>query len=249
MHSLKKCVICAIFIASTLVASTHKWGYTGHDGPEHWGELDSEFKECAIGKQQSPINITHEIEVHEGELDPIEFHYDSETTHVINNGHTVQVNMADGSYMIIDDKKFFLKQFHFHSPSENEIEGVEFPLEAHLVHVANDGALAVVAILFEEGKTNLVLEHVWAHMNEEIDSKVDFHIPAKEITDFLLPHNRSYFRFMGSLTTPPCTEGVRWFVFKEYDTVSKEQVQEFLKVLHHTNNRPIQRVGDRKVFY
>ena len=249
MKKLKMCALSALVISTSLLASSHKWGYTGHEGPQHWGELDTSYKECALGKQQSPINITHEIEIHKGELAPIDFHYDSATTNVLNNGHTIQVNMEDGSFIVVDEKKYFLKQFHFHTPSENEIEGKEFPLEAHLVHVAKDGTLAVVAILFEEGKENLVLEHTWSKMSEELNKKVQFHIPAKEITEFLLPHDRSYYRFMGSLTTPPCTEGVKWFVFKEYDTVSKEQVSKFLSVLHHTNNSPIQAIGERKVLY
>jgi carbonic anhydrase len=245
---LLKMVASSVLLTTTIFAaeySTH-WGYTGHASPEHWGDLDSKNVMCKLGHNQSPINITRDIEVDTKNLEPIHFNYNSESSSVVDNGHTIQVNIKKGSSIAIDGKVFELKQFHFHTPSENEIDGKHFPLEAHLVHMANDGSLAVVAILFEEGEENPLLQKVWAKMPHKAGEKAKVAVTAEEINKFL-PKDKSYYRFDGSLTTPPCSEGVRWFVFKLYDTVSKAQVEEFLHVMHHPNNRPIQDIGARKV--
>ncbi len=245
---LSKIVIGTLFIASSIFASEQvtRWGYTGHGSPEHWGELDTQNVMCKLGHNQSPINITRDVEVDTKNLEPINFHYVSESLNVVDNGHTIQVNIKEGSTIEVDKKVFELKQFHFHAPSENEIDSKQFPLEAHLVHMAKDGSLAVVAILFEEGKENPLLNKVWEKMPHDAGAEAPVSVTTQEINEFL-PKDKSYYRFDGSLTTPPCSEGVRWFVFKHYDTVSKEQVEQFLHVMHHPNNRPIQDIGARKV--
>ena len=218
------------------------WSYDGEAGPRNWAALTPEFSPCS-GKNQSPINLAGFTEA---ELPPLEFKYGSGLgKDVENNGHTIQVNYADGNAIKLDSVWFSLKQFHFHAPSENHINGKAFPMEAHLVHKDNTGDLTVVALMFEEGKANPELEKVWAEMPanantvDPLDSKVD--------VTALLPENRDYYRFNGSLTTPPCTEGVRWIVMKNPVTASKEQIEKFAHIMHHPNNRPLQATNARPV--
>lgn len=236
--------------AMALVASdAHQahWGYTGKYSPEHWGDISPETHMCKAGKNQSPINITKSVGV-DAELEAIGFHYKSAAHEVLNNGHTIQVNVEGGSFITVDGIDFELKQFHFHTPSENTLEGQSFPLEAHFVHAAKDGSLAVVAVLFKEGKENAILSKVWHEMPHKAGASKKMQISAKELNAFL-PKERDYFRFEGSLTTPPCSEGVRWLVLKEQEEASKEQVAKFLHVMHHPNNRPVQPIGARRVIY
>ncbi len=243
-----KIIVSSFVLAGSLFAGVHHshWGYTGHNDPTHWGDIDPKYAECKLGGSQSPINITKEITVATNGLAPISFHYTTGALEVINNGHSVQVNIKPGSFIKIDGKEFELKQFHFHTPSENQIDGKNFPLEAHFVHQAKDGALAVVAVMFQDGKENPVINKIWKKMPKEAGEKSVCGLSAAMINE-LLPKAKAYYRFDGSLTTPPCSEGVRWFVLKDYSTVSKEEVEEFLHTLHHPNNRPIQPVNARKV--
>ena len=222
--------------------SDNHWGYTGHNAPETWGKLSEEYKECSIGVNQSPINITHSLHAN---LPPLAPNYTSSSKDIVDNGHTVQVNMEPGSSFKIDDKIFELKQFHFHSPSENQIEGKSFPLEAHFVHLNEEGNIAVIAVMFEEGKANEALEKVWAKMPSKEGETNE--LKLNNIANAILPEDKHYYRFNGSLTTPPCTEGVRWFVLKSSVTVSKEQVEKFHHLMHHDNNRPIQPLDARIV--
>ncbi len=223
------------------VGKTH-WGYSGQEGPEHWGELSSEFSMCATGKNQSPINLTGMIE---GYLPELIVNYNEGGNEVINNGHTIQVNYAPGSNITVGSRSFELKQFHFHSPSENTIEGQFLPMEAHFVHADKDGNLAVIAVMFTLGKQNDELEKIWARIPLEENLK----IALTEIIDAnnLLPQDHDYYRYNGSLTTPPCTEGVNWFVMKAYESVSIEQIEKFMHVMHHHNNRPVQPVNARVI--
>ncbi|MCB4774905.1 MAG: carbonic anhydrase family protein [Sulfurovum sp.] len=220
---------------------TMHWGYTGHNTPDKWGTLSKKFRECGVGLNQSPINITHSLHANLPPLDP---HYASHSKNIVDNGHTIQVNMESGSTFTVDGITFELKQFHFHSPSENHINGKAFPLEAHFVNVDKNGNIAVIAVMFKEGKTNTVLEKIWKDMpNKEGKSKK---LKLAHIAQSLLPKNKHYYRFNGSLTTPPCTEGVRWFVLKEPLVVSKEQIKKFHDdTMHHNNNRPIQPLDAR----
>ena len=137
----------ALIISTGLVIAGGKahWGYSGHEGPAHWGDLSAEYSICGSGKNQSPINLTGMIEA---DLPAINFNYKNSSLEVVNNGHTIQANYAGGSTIRIDGKTFKLIQFHFHTPSENNIEGKSFPMEAHLVHADNDGNLAVVSVMF-----------------------------------------------------------------------------------------------------
>jgi len=217
------------------------WSYEGEGAPENWARIDKKFFMCKEGKNQSPINLTRFTEA---ELPAIQFDYHLISTEILNNGHTEQVSVEKGSSITVDGKEFDLKQFHFHTPSENNINGDAYPLEAHFVHASKNGELAVIAVMFEEGKENEALNELWKNMpthtgkHHKIDAK---HLNA------LLPKDRDYYRFNGSLTTPPCTEGVRWLVMKKSVTLSKAQIETFAKVMHRHNNRPIQPVNARAI--
>lgn len=233
-------LIFALLVSSSVYSETRShWGYSGHEGPENWAKLSSDNYACS-GKNQSPINLSGFIEA---ELLPIQFNYRQGGYEILNNGHTVQVNYEKGSSIKVDGHTFDLLQFHFHAPSENHINGHSFPLEAHFVHADKNGNLAVVAVMFKEGSVNKGLKNVWPMMPKRTGDK---HELSKTVgVDDILPKNREYYRFNGSLTTPPCSEGVRWLVMKNVVEVSKEQIDTFSHVLHEPNNRPLQAVNAR----
>ncbi|MFQ5561539.1 MAG: carbonic anhydrase [Nitrospinota bacterium] len=219
------------------------WGYSEAGGPDHWGMLSEKYKACSEGKNQSPVNLSHMIE---SSLGDIEFAYASTPLNVENNGHTIQVNYSPGSYIVQNGVRYNLLQFHFHTPSENQINGVSFPLEGHLVHADADGNLAVVSVLFYDGRANPFLNQIWKHMPAEAHRKVT--IPDKTLNvAALLPQEKKYYSFSGSLTTPPCTEGVLWMVLKDPVEISEEQVIHFHSVIHHDNNRPVQPLYARTI--
>jgi len=171
--------------------------------------------------------------------------YQAGGNEMLNNGHTIQVNYGAGSGITVDGVEFALKQFHFHAPSENHIDGISYPMEAHLVHADKDGHLAVIAVMFEEGAENAALAGIWPDMPANAgDSQA---LASAFDVSKLLPENRDYYRFNGSLTTPPCTEGVRWLVMKTPVSASKDQVEAFTHMLHHPNNRPVQPVNARVI--
>ncbi len=236
-------IVIVLLISSAAYAGqgTH-WSYSGHQGPEHWGKLNHEFSACSEGKNQSPIDLTDFIEA---DLEPIEIHYEAGGKEVINNGHTIQVNFTPGSKISVAGHAFELKQYHFHAPSENQINGKSYPMEAHLVHADEAGNIAVLAVLFVEGETNPSIASAWSYMPGIEGGKQN--LPSGVSAEGLLPANRDYYRFDGSLTTPPCTEGVLWLVMKKPVTVSKDQIGKFVKVLKHPNNRPIQPINARAV--
>jgi carbonic anhydrase len=220
---------------------TTPWTYSGEKGPENWAELTPEFGACA-GKNQSPINLTGFIKA---DLKPVIISYQAGGNQILNNGHTVQVNYTAGSSLSVDGIQFDLKQFHFHAPSENQINGKPYAMEAHLVHADQNGNLAVVALMFTEGAANEALAKIWPLIPKhagETDA-----LPSPFAVAQLLPLNHDYYRFNGSLTTPPCTEGVRWLVMKTPVSASKEQVAVFSHIMHYPNNRPVQPVNARPV--
>jgi carbonic anhydrase len=155
----------------------------------------------------------------------------------------VQVNFKEGNMLVLDSGAYQMKQVHFHSPSENTIHGKIFPLEAHFVHADSKGNLTVLAVMYTEGKANLGLAKLWGQMSKEVSEPVALknRVTASE----LIPENRSYYRYSGSLTTPPCTEGVRWLVMKNPMTASKEQIKALNDVIQHDNNRPLQALNGR----
>ena len=225
-----------------LAGENAHWGYSGHAGPEHWGQLDPKFSICAEGKNQSPVNLTGMVE---SDLSPITINYKPGGHEIVNNGHTIQVNYKTGSSIMVNGNVFELKQFHFHAPSENTIEGHSYPMEAHFVHIDKDGRIAVIAVMFKVGQKSAELEKAWEHMpgNAGGKSVLPQYVDAK----ILLPHSHDYYRFNGSLTTPPCTEGVWWLVMKLYQTASRPQIDKFIHTMQHPNNRPLQPLNARAI--
>jgi carbonic anhydrase len=242
--SLLALIILTTGCATTTQHTSHNqhWGYTGHEGPEYWGTLDPKYSTCDKGLNQSPINLTGFIE---SDLSPLELEYKLGGHEILNNGHTIQVNYQSGSKLGINGHSYELKQFHFHSPSENHINGKSYPMEMHLVHADTKGNLAVVAVVFEEGNKNETLKEIWNTMPSIAGNKKT--LPSIVSVDGLLPDNREYYRFNGSLTTPPCTEGVVWLVMKQPVAVTKGQIKQFTNVMHQPTNRPVQAVNARPI--
>jgi len=233
----------AVICSTSAFAQTH-WGYEGEAGPSNWSKLDPKFVMCALGRNQSPIDITGFVEA---DLKPLKFTYSAgaQEIAIVNNGHTIQINYAPGSSLTVDGREFELKQFHFHAPSENKINGKQFPLEGHLVHADKDGNLAVVAVMFEEGAASSALAKLWEKLPTKSGDKNP--LPTGLSVAQLLPANRDYYRYDGSLTTPPCSEGVRWLVLKKVATASKAQIDQFAKTMGHANNRPLNPINARTV--
>ncbi|SFB23558.1 carbonic anhydrase [Azotobacter beijerinckii] len=240
-------VLLALAISSAVASESHQdkpdWTYEGHTGAEHWGNLHADYATCRRGQAQSPIDIQHTT-VAGGELPAIAFKYAESPARVANNGHTVQIDFDSAGHIKLGDDNYTLHQFHFHTPSEERLNGEHYPLVAHMVHRSDAGELAVVAVLFKEGEKHEALERVFAAMPAKIHGKVelaeDFH-PAH-----LLPEDQDYYHYIGSLTTPPCTEGVRWHVLKQPVEVSAEQIAAF-KQLYPMNARPLQPLNGRTV--
>ena len=240
-----KKIISSIALISTFALASGNWSYEGHTGPRYWGDLNKKFIMCKIGKNQSPIDINKKDLV-KACLNPLKLEYNSKAKSVVNNGHTIKVDVTPGSYLYVDGKKFELKQFHFHTPSENTIDGKNYPMEAHFVHLNKDGEIAVIGVMFKLGKENFALKKFQNSICSTINKKKTINTYLNPLE--LLPKNKDYYRFNGSLTTPPCTEGVRWFVFKEPVEMSKEQLKIFSKIMGK-NNRPTQPINARKVLY
>ena len=218
------------------------WSYSGPEGPDHWGDLDPTFALCKNGKEQSPIDIH---EVHNSDLQPIHFAYRPVPMKIINNGHTIQINVKSGGGITIGGAKYQLVQFHFHKPSEEAINGKHFDMVAHLVHQDVGGKLAVVAVMLKSGKESPVLQLLWNNLPAD-DRKE--HAPGNVTVNVasLLPVDQKYYTFAGSLTTPPCSEGVTWYVLKSPVQVSAAQIAAFGK-LFPMNARPIQPTNSRQI--
>lgn len=213
----------------------HDWSYSGETGPEHWGDLSTEFSACNLGQEQSPIDLSQPVQAN---LGPIVIDYQRVPLRIMNNGHTIQVNVDPGSTITLDDQTFSLKQFHFHHPSEHTVDGVALPMELHLVHANDQGQLAVLGIFLVEGETNEALKAVW----EAMPGQPGEAITVADVTinlDALVPEESATFRYFGSLTTPPCAETVHWVVLQSPLEVSTAQVAAF-QSLFPLNARPVQ---------
>jgi carbonic anhydrase len=218
------------------------WEYQGKDGPKNWGKLDPAYSNCSMGHTQSPINITA---TKKSDLPALIFDYKSVPLNIINNGHTIQVNYAPGSSLSVGDKTYLLQQFHFHHPSEEHVNGHGFDMVAHLVHSDREGHLAVVAVFLQRGNASAFIEAVWKNIPEEQEKAVDVPRVTLNVKD-LLPTNHGYYTFAGSLTTPPCSEGVKWFVLKTQVSLSESQLGQFAK-LYPKDARPIQAANGREI--
>jgi len=217
------------------------WGYEGAGAPEHWGELSPDYHLAKDGRRQSPVDITGASP--EG-LPPLGFDYREVPVKMVYNGHSVQENEDGNSHLVVGDKRYKLEQFHFHSPSEHTVDGKPFAMELHFVHEGADGEVAVVSVLIDEGDHNEGYDLVWSKLPDYTNR--DVRAAALIRVQDLLPKRRSYYAYQGSFTTPPCTEGVRWFVMREPVQLSKAQIDTFRKVIFH-NNRPVQPLYGRAI--
>jgi carbonic anhydrase len=222
--------------------SQHAWDYGDEHGPSHWGDLNPEFATCKNGHHQSPVDIRNPKQA---ALPPIHFEYKSSPLHIIDNGHTIMVNYSPGSFLSVGEKKYALKQFHFHRPSEEKINGKGFDMTVHLVHADEDGKLAVVAVLLQEGEDSPLVRELWNDLPKEKDKEEFFDNVQIDLSQ-ILPPDRGYYTFSGSLTTPPCSEDVTWFVLKHPVTISAEEIERFSQ-LYRDDARPTQPLYDRVV--
>jgi carbonic anhydrase len=236
-------IVAAIPLAASEKGTAgHDWSYEGDHGPAHWGEVKSDYTMCKTGKNQSPIDITSAAKA---DLPPIQFAYQTAQLRIINNGHSIQVNYPEGSFITVGGKTFQLVQFHFHHPSEEKIKGKNFDMVAHLVHKNAEGNLAVVAVLIKKGHANAFIETLWAHLPKEEETE---EVPANVSIDAsgLLPAQHGYYTYTGSLTTPPCSEGVTWLVLKAPIEISSDQINRFAHY-YKNNARPVQPLDGRVV--
>ena len=194
------------------------WAYEGEHGPEHWGDLSPAFVQCKVGLNQSPIDI---VDTFDAQLPPLELDYTTSTVDLLNNGHTAQANIQPGSYLRVGDEEFELIQLHLHTPSEHRIDGKTFLMETHYVHRNANGELAVLALLHHEGASSEALERFEGKIPKDIGKSVNYSetLAGTPVTGV----DKSYYRYNGSLTTPPCSEGVRWYVLKQSSPVSLDQ--------------------------
>lgn len=219
---------------------TH-WSYDGETGPANWGRINSSWAKCGSGNRQSPIDLRDGIKV---DLEQIAFDYRASGFNVIDNGHTIQVGVGMGNYITVQNRTYELQQFHFHRPAEEKINGRGAEMVIHLVHKDVEGNIAVVAVLLERGPANPTVQTVWNNLPLEKQMVVN-PVVALDI-NALLPKKRDYFTFMGSLTTPPCTEGVLWLVMKQPLQVSPAQMALFSR-LYPINARPVQASNGRMI--
>ncbi len=228
------------------------WHYEGMEGPDHWADLSARFVTCRDGRQQSPIDIT--LPVSGGVPSALRMQFPPATLRIahhehvadgINNGHTVQINYDDGDTLTLGDAPYELVQYHFHTPSEHTFSGRSFPMEMHMVHRTRSGALAVVGVLIEEGRHNPAFEPIWANLPTEKGLETHYE-HVKVDVDALLPVIHASYRYDGSLTTPPCTEGVKWVVLATPITLDASQILAFTRLIRH-NSRPVQPLHRRPV--
>ena len=231
---------------SAKAAHTHTahWDYEGEAGSSRWGQLQADFKTCAAGQRQSPIHI-QSTQTLQGPAEPIQFNYQDSTGIVVNNGHTIQVDVVGDNSIQVRNTRYDLVQFHFHHPAEERINDRVHSMVAHLVHRNAQGQLAVVAILIDPGQANPLIHKVWTYM--PLDSQDSVRMPGNQLNlGELLPKDQRYYQYLGSLTTPPCTEGVLWLVLKQPVTLSREQIRLFGQ-LYPYNARPVQPVNGRPI--
>lgn len=233
--------LCPLCSSKTFAADAH-WSYEGPGGPDKWGEIDPANKACSLGDQQSPINIGETIKA---QLPPLKITWAKTTDTIVNNGHTIRLNMGDSSTLAIGSGgNFRLVEFHFHRPSEHTINGASFPMEAHFVHANAAGNLAVVGVLMTAGKPNKSFNTIVLTMpNREgppikADPKID--------PNAFLPAKRNYYRYEGSLTTPPCSQTVDWLVLTDPVQVAEADINSFAR-LYPRNARPVQKDNRRFV--
>ena len=237
-------VFCCLVLLHFSVTAQHAphWGYTGDEGPAHWSELDPANATCGTGKRQSPIDIEN---AKTSALPALKLDYKAVPLNIVDNGHTIQVNYPPGSTLSVGGKTYVLKQFHFHHPSEEHVNGDGYDLVAHFVHADADGHIAVVGLLFKTGHANVLIDRIWKNIPTEKDKAVEVAGETLNAKN-LLPADLGYFTFAGSLTTPPCSEDITWFVLKTPQSLSSGQLAMFAKI-YPNNARPIQPTNGREI--
>jgi carbonic anhydrase len=239
IHCLSSANALADAAPGAATSAAPHWSYAGNTGPQHWGALQPDFKVCQLGLEQTPVDLKGGIK---GEPGTVALDYKPLPLRILNNGHTIQVNADTGCSCAIGDTKYDLLQFHFHHPSEHLLSGKAFDLECHFVHKSSAGALAVVGVFIKPGEKNDAL----APLFDAMPSKEGPEMKAAGTIDpsALLPKSGGYFRYMGSLTTPPCSEGLTWTVFREPIEASPDQIKKFAS-LFPNNARPVQNQNRR----
>ena len=220
------------------------WSYSGKTGPDKWSQLEKDFAQCKDGQFQSPIDIP-DATTRKGDFPDLLFVYKPTPLRILDNGHTIQVNYAPGSTVTVGGHRYELVEFHFHKPSEEKINGRGHDMAVHLVHKDAKGKLGVIAILLDRGKENPTIAKLWANLPKAKDKEVDVPEVTVNAVD-LLPNDKGYYSFAGSLEIPPCTEDVTWFVLKSPVQISAEQIARFDK-LYPMNARPVQPVNGRDI--
>lgn len=224
--------------------ASHHWSYAGPTGPSHWAELDPKFASCGKGKAQSPIDIRTSQAPREA-LPALTFDYKPGPLHIIDNSHSIQITVQPGSTLRIGGKSYQLVQFHFHHPSEEQIDGRSADMVAHLVHRDSTGKLAVVAVLLDRGNANTLVETLWRHLPKQQEREEAF-TGVRINPASLLPADRGYYTYAGSLTTPPCSEDVGWIVLKSHSTLSASEIATFA-ARYPNDARPVQNLNGREV--
>ncbi|GJQ57946.1 MAG: carbonic anhydrase family protein [Candidatus Scalindua sp. AMX11] len=241
--------ICTVFLMSSFHIyaeedTVHAHKYHKEQRLYYWEHLDSKCTVCGSGGTQSPINIS---KCKKRDLGSLEFSYRETPLKAINNGHTIKVEYERGSTVTIEREEFTLLEFHFHHPSEHKIRGKTYDMEIHFVHRSESkGFLSVVSVFINEGKHNVTIEPIWDNIFEGIDEKNQL-VPLTINAEELLPDDRSYYYYYGSVTTPPCSEGVNWYIFKSPIEMSNTQIKKFETVIGF-NARPVQPINYRLVF-
>jgi carbonic anhydrase len=220
------------------------WSYSGMTGPQAWGQLKPEFITCGIGKRQSPINIETSTTL-QGPAEPLQFNYRLSDGTVVNNGHSIQVDLPGDNTLTVRGSVYKLLQLHFHSPSEEQVDFRNSAMVVHLVHKSAAGNLAVVAVMLEPGVSNPLIDKVWTYMPLDVGDRVRMPDGVLDV-NALLPKDQRYYQFMGSLTTPPCTEGVLWMVLKQAVQMGQNQLRLFQQI-YPQNARPVQPTNGRLV--
>jgi len=218
------------------------WGYEGTGAPENWGTLSADFSTCNNGKTQSPVNLEGAKDT---ALKPLVLKYVPSKVRLVNNGHTIQVNVTGKNKAVFGGKKYDLEQMHFHSQSEHTLLGQSFPMELHLVHKNAAGQLAVIGVFIKEGKENPIIKKLWANIPEAQGEEKDvagFKLQALKI----LPAKKKYMNYTGSLTTPPCSENVNWHMLVNPIELSAPQIAMFSKY-YAKNARPVQPLNERVI--
>lgn len=228
--------------------STHTthWSYEGETGPEHWGELDQANSACVNGSEQSPINIEFSQIKTDKKLENLQIQYEPTPFTLVNNGHTVQANpTSESNSILVEGYEYKLAQFHFHTPSEHRFNGQNYDMELHLVHKDANGKIAVLGVMIQEGKENQKLASIWDVLPKE-ETAEDISVKERVDLQGILPQDQTSFHYNGSLTTPPCTEEVKWVIFEQPIEMSKKQIQAFRQIFPD-NHRPVQPLNDREL--